>query len=205
MEEPSEEEPRDGPVAEDHRPTARVERGECNLSGIPESMRVELDDDAAARLVNEVERWLNEDWSSFEVVPRAGVFFAKSEDDLGADPPHPTATQAQGKHACGLEAEWLAAAAQRAMRLRGLPDGNAPIRCQGNVCCYAALGEYDSAGGVVFAPQGEDRFRIQAVYEVADNGTLGADYITEQYAIVDGYLDRLRRRTCRSEPENPRD
>jgi hypothetical protein len=184
---------------------ARVERGECNLSGVPESMRIELDDDAAARLVSEVEDWLNQDWNSGEIaiVPRAGIYFAKSEDDIGADAPFPTATQAQGKHACGLEAEWLAAAAQRAMRLRsGMPD-RAPARCQGNVCCYSALGEFDSAGGIVFAPLAGDRFRIKAVYEVADNGTLSTDYIAEQYAVVHAYLNRLSHRVCRDEPEDP--
>lgn len=179
-----------------------VEAGVCDLRGVPESMREALDAEASARLVEEVDRWLNGE-GGFVVVPRAGVLFAKSEDDIGADPPYPTSVQAQGIHACGVESGWLANAARQSLRARGGPYRNGPIRCQGNVCCSLARGEYDSAAGVVFVPRQGGSFAIRAVYQVADNGTLGGDFIAEQYRVVHGHLDRLSSRTCSGEPATP--
>lgn len=180
---------------------AVVEAGACDLRGVPESMRVALDAEASERLARRVEGWLNEQ-GGFVATPRAGVLFAKSEDDLGADPPYPTHVLAQGVHACGVSARWLVSASRATMRARAGADVG-PVRCQGNVCCYSARGEYDSAGGVVFAQSEHGHFVIRAVYQVADNGTLGAEFVAEQYRVVHDHLARLRGQACRAEPASP--
>ncbi|MFK7991003.1 MAG: hypothetical protein AB8I08_33590 [Sandaracinaceae bacterium] len=179
----------------------RVELGPCDLRGVPDAMRASLNAEASRGLVGEVGRWLNED-GGFVITPRLGVLFAKGADDVGADPPYPTAVHARGVHACGVEAGWLAEGARASMRAHA-SEGGGTVRCQGNVCCYRARGEFDSAGGIVFAPRPSGSFRIRAVYDVADNGTMGSEFISEQYRVTHDHLDRLRGRICPGEPSSP--
>lgn len=179
---------------------ARVERGTCNLAGIPAFLQTKLSVEEQEDLRVEVERWLR-DVGNLWVVPRAGVLFAKSADDSGADPPHPTFVKAQSQHACGIEARWLADATRVSMNQHAAYG--APIICQDNVCCYAALGEYDSAGGLVLSRTAPHSWQIRAVYEVADNGTLLEDRIAADYELVRQQLRKFEGRECKNEPVHP--
>lgn len=181
---------------------AAVKAGGCSMDGVPEPMRIKLSDEQQQSLLRRVEVWLNGEFGGLRQKPRAGIYFAKSEDDTGADPPYPTTVAKQSRHACGLEAEWLLSAARQKMRIHAV-EPHTSVQCQDNVCCYEAFGEYDSSGGVVLQPEGGDQWRIEAVYEVADNGALAGDYVQANYKAIREQLDALRKRTCKGEPEHP--
>lgn len=175
-------------------PAIEVVAGECDLRGVPERFREEVGADQSAELVERVRAWLA-GARGFGFDPRRGIAFAKSEDDQGADPPYPSWSAAQGVHACGVQGRWLVSSTRGAFATRGGEYGSGPITCQGNVCCYLATGEYDSAGGAVFTRR-RDRWELRAVYQVADNGTLGEQYIADGYQTVNRHLTRLARRQC---------
>lgn len=201
--EPAAEPAAEEPVTEAPEPDegrVRVVRGTCRADAVPAAMRETLTDEEAELLAARVQGWMDSDYNPFGIAPRQGIAFAKSEDDIGSDPPHPTALLEQGVLACGVEARWLAAYVGAQLLMHGGPDGNGPITCDGNVCCYPALMEYDSAGGVVFARVGEGHWRLRAAYEAADNGTLGEDFVDAAYRTVHGHLTRLQNQTCRREP-----
>ena len=170
--------------------------GECDLRGVPDRYREEASEAQTAELAERMQGWLETGDNGFDFAPRRGVAFAKSEDDQGADPPYPSWSEAQGVHACGVQARWLAASLRGVFAAHAGEYGNGPITCQGNVCCYLARGEYDSAGGAVFT-RDRDRWELRAVYQVADNGTLGTEYITSGYETVNRDLTRIARRQCR--------
>lgn len=166
------------------------------LDGLPDSLRL-VDVEDAERIRDQVEEWINE--AGFvRVNRRRGIAYAKSEDDSGADPPYPQRVGPQGIHACGLQAEWLVESIRQTFRAHGGEYANAPIRCQGAVCCFAAMGEYDSAGGAVFGLEGT--LKMLAAWHVADNGTLGGEYVASNYAEVRRRMTPLTRRRCRGEP-----
>ncbi len=186
--------------AEPAEPEPWAIRGECNLAGVPESMRQTLTDEESDALIARMHEWLESDWHGFAIPEQTGMLFAKSEDDIGADPPYPRSFLAQGVHACSLEGEWLLAGIKQAFRRHGAPESrNAPIACAHNVCCYTALGEYDSAGGIVFA-RSPNGWQVRAAYQAADNGTLMQETIDGSYRVVRGHLERLAEETCAGEP-----
>lgn len=170
--------------------------GECDLRGVPERYREEVTEEQTAELAERVRGWLETGDNGFGFAARQGIAFAKSEDDQGADPPYPSWSSAQGVHACGVEARWLAASLRGTFAAHGGEYGNGPVTCQGNVCCYLARGEYDSAGGAVFT-RARGRWELRAVYQVADNGTLGGEYVTSNYQTIHRHLSRMARRQCR--------
>lgn len=163
--------------------------------GVPDSMRGSLDANTEAALLRDVARWLNEEPGSLRASD-SGVILAKSEDDYGGEPPLPPSALAQGRHVCGPDADRLVEVARARVRAHAGPEGVGPVRCEQNVCCYLARMEFDSAGGVVFTPQPGGGFAVRAVYEVADNGTLGAEYVAAQYAVVNAHLTRLASTSC---------
>ena len=189
----------DGRERSEVPPATPVVTGTCNLRGLPAGMHVELDEEAAASLHDKVWQWLNED-GSFGIDTRAGVLFSKSEDDSGSDDPLPQAQRAQGELACGVHARWVMEHARHTLQSHGHPAmGNGPVTCQDNVCCFMAFGEYDSAGGVVLS-ENDGYWTLRAVYQAADNGTLGEEHIAGQYDVVRRNFERNMRRTCRNEP-----
>ncbi|MFT5357398.1 MAG: hypothetical protein ACI9KE_004633, partial [Polyangiales bacterium] len=155
----------------------QVVAGECALSAIPAGLIEETTAEQNEVVIALVRDWVNgkrNPWLS----PSEGILFAKSEDDLGGDPPHPTWTQEQGTRACGHQTLWLRDRLLALLRLHADPEYGDPIQCSGNVCCYSDLGEYDSRGGVVFSQEGEG-WRLRAGYEVAVNGTISGEHADE--------------------------
>lgn len=189
--------PEPAPVAEPEPEFAyEVPVGECDFRGIPAAYREEVTAEQTAELAERVRGWLETGDNGFGFAARKGIAFAKTEDDQGADPPYPSWSSAQGVHACGVEARWLAGSLRGTFAAHGGEYGNGPVTCQGNVCCYLATGEYDSAGGAVFT-RARGRWELRAVYEVADNGTLGEEFIEAGYQTVNRHLTRLARQQCR--------
>jgi hypothetical protein len=74
------------------------------------------------------------------------------------------------------------------------------VRCSDNVCCYDAPMEYTSSGTYVFARTDEGRWVLRAMVEVADNGTLGEEWVAEERAWVTSALRRHARGRCSGEP-----
>ncbi|MEM9071976.1 MAG: hypothetical protein AAGE52_25950 [Myxococcota bacterium] len=187
-------------VAAEPDPVFRVEAGRCNLAGVPEAMRVALSEEDAREVRELVSQWM-QGRAGFAIVPRAGIQFAKSEDDSGADPPYPTFVAAQGHQVCGVQTHWLATALRETFRGHSPPE-HVPVRCSDNVCCYTALMEFDSAGGIVLE-QLEYGWRLQAAYEVADNGTITQETIDANYRVVHDHLRDLASEECAQEPAHP--
>lgn len=189
----------EAPPADEEEPTERqVIAGECDLDAIPAAMLEETTPEQNEAIITAVREWVNGESAPW-VVAREGILFAKSEDDLGGDPPHPTWTQEQGERACGVQTLWLRDRLLAQLRLHAHPEYGSPIQCTGNVCCYSALGEYDSGGGVVLSSQG-DGWRLRAGYEVAINGTIGGEHAGEMSEQVKRRLQRLLRGRCAGEP-----
>ena len=187
---------------EDTAPAEATERqviaGTCDLAAIPDAMIEETSAEQNEAILAAVRQWVNGQSAPW-LVAREGILFAKSEDDLGADPPHPTWTREQGERACGVQTLWLRDRLLAQLRLHADPGYGNPIQCTGNVCCYSALGEYDSGGGIVMSSQGEG-WRLRAGYEVAINGTIGAEHAGGVNEQVKRRLQRLMRGRCAGEP-----
>lgn len=187
------------PVAQEATPEERqVLAGACDLDAIPAGLIEETTPEQNEAIIAAVHGWVNGQSAPW-LIPREGILFAKSQDDLGADPPHPTWTREQGERACGLQTLWLRDRLLAQLRLHADPGYGNPIRCTGNVCCYSALGEYDSGGGIIMSSQG-DGWRLRAGYEVAINGAVGADHTSEVNEQVKRRLQRLLRGRCAGEP-----
>lgn len=179
----------------------QVRVGECDLAAIPAALIEETTPEQSQAVVAAIQAWVNGHGAPW-LLPREGILFAKSEDDLGADPPHPTWTREQGTRACGQQTLWLRDRLLAQLRLHGSADYGSPIQCTGNVCCYSALGEYDSGGGIVMSSQG-DGWRLRAGYEVAINGTVSTEHAGGVNEQVKRRLQRLLRGRCAGEPAAP--
>ncbi|MAQ13859.1 MAG: hypothetical protein CMN30_03580 [Sandaracinus sp.] len=167
--------------------------GSCDLENLPPGLAVELEEADAARVRDEVARWVRDPWGSLEPDPR-GVVYAQSEADGGADP-LPRWLREQGTRACGLDARWLLAWLRQRMRTQGGPELGAKVTCQGNVCCFPDMGEYSSSGGVVFE-MNADQLLARAAWQVADNGTLGEDTVAAGQRAVRRRMTALLRGRC---------
>jgi len=180
----------------------RVTRGACNLEAIPTELLLDLSDAEARALTAFVGQWLA-GASAPQIAWRKGIAFAKSEDDTGADPPYPTAVNAQSLLACGLAQRWLRSHLELELAERGRGDGG--IACQQNVCCWLPRMEFDSGGAVVFGRPAEPTgaWVVRAAVEVADNGALMRETVAANRAKVRRGLAGLLRQTCDDEPKNP--
>jgi hypothetical protein len=176
-----------------------VSAGACDTSALPPGLAVDLSDDEANALLEEMRTWVEG-----EGIPGLdygnGTLFAKSEDDTGMDPPHPSWIGRNAERACGMHQVWLRARAMDMLALHASPDMGSEVRCSDNVCCYDAPMEYSSSGTYVFARTDEGRWVLRAMVEVADNGTLGAEWIAEERAWVTSALRRHARGRCSGEP-----
>lgn len=175
-----------------------VVAGACDLSAIPAALIEETTPEQNDAIIAAIHSWVNGQSAPW-LIPREGILFAKSQDDLGADPPHPTWTREQGERACGVQTLWLRDRLLAQLRLHADPGYGNPIQCTGNVCCYSALGEYDSGGGIVMSSQG-DGWRLRAGYEVAINGTVSTEHASGVNEQVKRRLQRLLRGRCAGEP-----
>jgi hypothetical protein len=176
-----------------------VVAGTCDTSWLPPGLVTDVDDAATLRLVETVRRWIErDDLPGIDVA--TGVIYAKSADDTGADPPYPSFVGREGVLACGHNARWLRDHARGLLALHAAPDMGEGVHCTENVCCYAALGEYDSSGTLVFDLREDERVVLRALAIVADNGTLGEDYVRSERQFVTGELGRHARGRCRGEP-----
>lgn len=164
-------------------PWQPVVAGECNLAGVPESLRAPVSDEDAETIRAAIEAWLSPYEHGLPVDLRGGVLFSKSANDVGHDFPLSLAERAQATRACGQQALWLEAHLRERMRTHSRSDVGEPVRCSGRVCCYRSFGEYDSAGGVVIGGPA-DRLVLVAGYQVADDGMMDVEYIGEQYEVV---------------------
>jgi hypothetical protein len=176
-----------------------VAAGECDASWLPPGLAADVDEAATLRLVEMVRGWIaSRDLPGVDVA--AGVVYAKSEDDVGADPPYPSFLGREGTLACGRSAVWLRDRARSLLQLHADPEMGDGVRCSENVCCYTALGEYDSSGTFVFDMRPDERIVLRAIAIVADNGTLGEEYVRGERGYVTSELARRSRERCRGEP-----
>ena len=179
----------------------RVVAGTCERRMLPPGLHQELDEAASAQLRERMSRWLNDDWGHHAFAPRRGIAFAKSADDAGGDDPPPSWENEQSLHACGIQARWLVASLRQRFVVHGGESGQAPVTCDGTVCCYDDMGEYSSSGGIAFEEVSASGLQLRAAWEVADNGTIGEEYAESLYDRVRSQLARRLRGTCRGEPE----
>jgi hypothetical protein len=176
-----------------------VSAGACDTSLLPPDLVIDLSDEDAAELLAEVRRWVVR-----EHVPgldyRHGTFYAKSEDDTGMDPPHPSHVGRNAERACGMHQLWLRHRVLDLLVLHARPDMGSAVRCSENVCCYAAPMEYASSGTFVFAKTDDGRWVLNAAVEIADNGTMGDEWVAEERTWITAALRRQTRRRCAGEP-----
>lgn len=179
----------------------RVSTGSCDVAWLPPGMVVDVTDEQAASLVEAVREWAAPGGiRALMIESQRGIAWAKSEDDLGADPPYATHTRAQGGLACGVASRWLADHVQVAFARQASPDYGGVI-CEENVCCYAGM-EFMSRGILVARlSQGPDapRWVIDAHAEIAE-ATLSEEVIAANRAHVTRTLARHRRQSCPNEP-----
>lgn len=189
--------PEEPPAEEPAGPA--VAAGACDVSWLPPGLAADVDDAATERLLEMMRGWLvSRDLPGVDVA--AGVVYAKSEDDTGADPPYPSYVGREGTLACGRNAVWLRDRARSLLQLHADPEMGDGVRCSENVCCYSALGEYDSSGTLVFDIRADERIVLRALAIVADNGALGEDYVRGERGYVTSELARRMRERCRGEP-----
>ena len=167
----------------DDVPQLSVRAGSCKLGELPPSLVMSVDAAATGKLVENVERWLEDDGPRFGLTVDRGIAFAKSEDPIGYDGPVLDRDKAHSGHVCGLRADWLMAHVRTLLVQHGDTRFGDGIRCDDNVCCYDALGEYDSAGMVIFEPA-TDGWHLRAFAQVADNGAIMESYVEKNYAQV---------------------
>jgi hypothetical protein len=187
-------------LLEEDPPEILVAAGECDTSWLPQGLPTDVSDAEAAELVSIVEGWMGRR-SAPGLDVAVGVAFAKSEDDVGSDPPYPSFLGRDAERACGRNALWLREYARTLIQVHASPDMGDGVTCTENVCCYEALGEYDSSGTFVFLPGGDDEpWSLRAVAFVADNGTLGEEWVEAERAWVTAALARGMRGRCAGEP-----
>jgi hypothetical protein len=175
--------------------------GACESAWVPRELLPAGANRWTEPLVQGMAAWLRGGSEGAGARPRVrnerGVLFAKSNDDSGADGPEPSFAGALARAACGVEVPWLLSHLRDTIAWH-LSAG--PMRCQGNLCCYDAHGEFDSSGLLVFdrTPAGE--WVLVAFAEVADNNTMGPDSVAENRRFVGGELKRLASQRCAREP-----
>lgn len=177
----------------------RVRVGECSTDWLPPGVVRDVPPEHTEELVALLRAWLSEEPLDRPRIdlPR-GVAFAKSEDDVATDPPHPSWTAAQGLRACGLTARWLHAHLADMFALGARHGG---VRCQGNVCCMAGM-EHVSTRGIVLRRELEHDqpvWVLESAYEVAE-GTLRDDVVARNRREVARELGRLAAGACPGEP-----
>lgn len=195
---PSEPEPALG--SDDHGgPTVTV--GACDVGWLPPGVVIETTPEDTEALAAALRTWLGAGAvRELRIDLRRGIVHAKSEDDLGADPPYPTRTGAQSTLACGVESEWLADHVRATFARQASPDFGG-VACQGNVCCFSGM-EYMSSGVLIARREtieGTTHWVLDAYVEVAD-AALGAEAVAANRAYVAAALARERRGTCPGEP-----
>lgn len=199
--------PPEGPSTEIEPPPSeasaepRVTIGECDVGWLPPGTVVDTTPEETETLAQAMREWLGEGAvRELLVDTRRGIVFAKSEDDLGADPPYPTRTQAQSTLACGVTATWLTDAIRNRFARAASPDFGGVV-CQDNVCCYPGM-EYLSRGIVIARREtvaDTPRWILDAYVEVAE-AALAEEPAARNREYVARALERERRRTCRDEP-----
>lgn len=189
-------------VASDAGTPPLVTNGQCEIAWLPKGLVTDLPDAQAKSLIEAVGAWAKpRSVRNLMIDSQRGIAYAKSEDDLGGEPPFPRHTDAQGGLACGLQSLWMADSIHDAMTLHAQPSYGG-IRCEDNVCCFDGM-EFVS-GGILVArrvtpPDGEPRWVIDAYAEVAQ-AALGAQTVQANRAFVAGALARYRAQTCAGEP-----
>lgn len=187
-------------VAQDEEPAeAMVDVGTCEMGIVPEALVEDVSDEDTAALVELVRRWVEGGRPALDY--GRGTLYAKSEDDTGMDPPHPSFVGRDAELACGRHQMWLRERARVLVSTHASPEYGNGVRCEKNVCCYDAAMEYDSSGTFVFSKRDDGQWTLRLVAEVADNGTLGAEWIEAERAWVTAQLARQVRRRCRGEPD----
>jgi hypothetical protein len=193
---------------------ARVAAGQCNVSWLPPGLATDVSDEAAARLVEVVRNWVESRRDATRggnsyphrrhrpaIDLGRGIVWAKSDDDYGGDPPNPTFIGRDSTLGCGRNALWLAQHARALVAAHAIPDDDRDgVRCSENVCCFDALGEGGSSGTLVFRPDEDGRWVLQAIAIVADNASLGENWVREQRAWVVRQLTARGAERCRGEP-----
>ncbi len=197
---PEPEQEPDQPIEEPPGPLVNV--GECELDWLPPGIVEDVPAEATEQLVEIVRAWIADPTISPPAIDsRQGILHAKSEDDLGADPPYPTHTQPGSGRACSSESIWLRDHL-RAELARQASEDYGGVTCQKNVCCFSGM-EYQSDGVVVFrqmpAAEGNPPWVLRASYEVAE-AVIGEEYIRANRAYVARELTRLLRGSCPREP-----
>ena len=188
-------------VGSDDGAGPRVAVGTCDVGWLPPEVVIETTPEDTEALAAALRTWLGAGAvRDLRIDLRRGIVHAKSEDDLGADPPYPTRTGAQSTLACGVESEWLADHVRATFARQASPDFGG-VACQGNVCCFSGM-EYMSSGMLVARREtidGATRWVLDAYVEVAD-AALGPEAIAANRAYVADALLRERRGTCPGEP-----
>jgi hypothetical protein len=182
----------------DRTPSLAIHAGDCDVGWLPDGMLEDLPFEQSQDLVDAMRQWVGRpsirglriDWSR-------GIMFAKSEDDLGSDPPYPNHTRAQGQLACGVVADWLADHIQEAFaRAADFTE----ITCHDNVCCFSGM-EFVSRGILVArtdASAPSHPWIIEAYVEVAE-ATLVPEVVAAHRKYVREALQR-RPQSCPDEP-----
>ncbi len=180
----------------DDSPPPSAVTGTCGalLAGV----KTDLNDADAAELVELVTGWMRSQ-DRPRIDARLGVLFAKSEDDLGGEPPYPSFVRESATRACGLSALWLVDHVAQDFRLHGNPQDSG-IRCDENVCCFPAMMEYDSSGTATFRKTSDGAWVIESYVEMADNGTIGLEHVQQAQARVRAAAARASRQRCAGEP-----
>ncbi len=189
------------PAREQARAAPQVTVGACDVGWLPEGTVVDVSPEETESLAEAMRQWLDEGAvRELLVDTRRGIVFAKSEDDLGADPPYPTRTQAQSTLACGVSAGWLTDSIRSDFARAASPDFGG-VTCQDNVCCYPGM-EYASRGILVARREtvaDTPRWILDAYLQVAE-AALGEEHVTRNREHVARALERERRLRCRGEP-----
>ncbi len=171
----------------------------CGVSVLPADVVIDLDEDAEQALREQLRIWISGEGMP-GLDPSRGTLFAKSEDDAGRSPPHPTWVGRNAERACGTHQKWLRAHALRLLARHAPAELGSDLRCSENVCCYDAPMEYSSSGTFVFAPADGGHWTLRAVVEIADNRTMGDEWVDAERAWVTEQLAGQVRGRCAGEP-----
>ena len=185
-----------------HEPAGpEVVVGSCDVGWLPADIVTDVPAQETESLAETMRAWLAEGAMREVFVDRQrGVAFAKSEDDLGADPPYPTHTQAQSELVCGVSSRWLTDHVRARFSLSASPDMGG-VTCEKNVCCTPGM-EFVSNAILVArrtTVNDEPRWTLDAYVEIAQ-AALGEEYVERNRRYVSRELTRHRRRTCPGEP-----
>lgn len=181
--------------------TLNVRAGECETDWLPSGTAIDLSESDEADLIGRMRAWLGGDPSQAPLIEhRRGIFFAKSADDEGADPPYPSSSAATSMRACGLTSSWLRDHVQATFAMAASPDFDG-VTCDENVCCISGM-EYVPDRAIVFRRtrlHDAPAWVIESTYSVAE-AALGDEYVAANRRYVAEQLARGATSTCPGEP-----